>query len=105
MGSVETVTEMNFDSNRTHRRRSRSWQYWFRLGLIVLACTAIGTLLLIWFVAVPMEAVCPAIGGSGDIPPCSAADRAAAGVAWSLVVAGCYVLASAALLLGRRRSR
>lgn len=77
----------------------------FNRGLIGLAGTAVGTLLLIWVVAVPMDPVCPAIGGSGELPPCTAADRIAAGVRWSLVIAGCYVLATAVLLLGRRRPR
>src|SRR5699024_8819558 len=49
--------------------------------------------------------VCPAIGGAGELPACTAADRVAAGVRWSLVIAGCYVLTTAAVLLSRQRSR
>src|SRR5699024_2941018 len=76
-----------------------------RAGLIGLTGIGVATLVLVWVVAVPMDAVCPAIGGSGELPACTAADRVAAGARWSLVIAGCYVLTTAAVLLGRQRSR
>src|SRR5699024_12428382 len=76
-----------------------------RAGLIGLTGIGVATLMLVWVVAVPMDAVCPAIGGAGGLPACTAADRVAAGARWSLVIAGCYVLTPTALLVGRRRSR
>ena len=76
-----------------------------RAGLIGLTGIGVAALVLVWVVAVPMDPVCPAIGGAGELPACTAADRVAAGVRWSLVIAGCYVLTTAAVLLSRQRSR
>ncbi len=66
-------------------------------GVLIAAWAAI------WGLAVPLEAVCPAVypapaGG------CTAADRISAGVTWTIVLAVGYALTVAiALTLGRRR--
>ncbi|WP_242511298.1 hypothetical protein [Pengzhenrongella frigida] len=72
-------------------------------GAVTLATVvSLATCAAIWWLAVPMEPVCPAVypapGG------CTAADRQAAGVTWTIVVAVSYVLTVAiALTIGRRR--
>ncbi|WP_022916184.1 hypothetical protein [Ruania albidiflava] len=77
-----------------------------RAGLIGLSGLGVGTLLLLWVAIVPMDAVCSAVGGSGELPPCTAADRIAAGLGWSLRIGAGYGLsAGVVLLFGRRRSR
>ncbi|QTE27940.1 hypothetical protein [Pengzhenrongella sicca] len=61
----------------------------------VAACAAI------WWVAVPMEAVCPAVYPAPV--GCTAADRQSAGVTWTIALAVSYVVTVAvALTIGRR---
>jgi len=73
-----------------------------RRAVTLATVVSIATCAAIWWLAVPMEAVCPAVypapGG------CTAADRQSAGVTWTIVVAVSYALTVAiALTLGRRR--
>jgi hypothetical protein len=61
----------------------------------------LATVAAIWWLAVPLEAVCPAV----DPAPggCTASDRESAGVTWTIVVAIAYALSVAvALTVGRR---
>lgn len=73
-----------------------------RRAVTLATVVSIATCAAIWWLAVPMEAVCPAVypapGG------CTAADRQSAGVTWTIVVAVSYALTVViALTLGRRR--
>lgn len=62
----------------------------------------VATWAAIWWLAVPLEAVCPAVYPAPT--GCTAADRKSVGVTWTIVVAVVYVLSVAlALTLGRRR--
>ncbi|GGB99794.1 hypothetical protein GCM10010972_10690 [Cellulomonas carbonis] len=70
-------------------------------SVVLATAVAVAAVAAIWVVAVPMEAACVAI-----YPPpqgCAAADREAAGVAWTAVVAVAYALVLAVTVgLGRR---
>lgn len=73
-----------------------------RRAVILATAVSMTTCAAIWWLAVPMEAVCPAVypapGG------CTASYRQSAGVTWTIVVAMSYALTVAiALTLGRRR--
>lgn len=72
-------------------------------NVVMFATVVLGaTLAFIWFLVVPMEAVCPAIYPAP--PGCTAEDRRSAAVTWTIIVALVYVLSVAvALTLGRGR--
>lgn len=75
-----------------------------RARSVVIHATVVlvATWAVIWWLVVPMEAVCPAIYPAP--PGCTAADRWSAGVTWTVIVAGIYALSVAiALTLGRGR--
>lgn len=72
-------------------------------NIVMFATVVLGaTLAFIWFLVVPMEAVCPAIYPAP--PGCTAEDRRSAAVTWTIVVALVYLLSvTVALTLGRGR--
>lgn len=64
---------------------------------VVLAITAAA----IWFLAVPLEPACPA--GAGGAVACSSEDRRSAGLTWTSVLAGGYLVTVVlATTVGRR---
>ncbi|WP_407342148.1 hypothetical protein [Pengzhenrongella phosphoraccumulans] len=88
---------MTVDGKSALTATSRAWR-----AVILATIVSLATCAAIWWLAVPMEAVCPTVypapGG------CTAADRQSAGVTWTIVVAVGYVLTVAvALTVGRRR--
>ena len=63
---------------------------------------SLATYAAIWWLAVPIEALCPAVYPAPA--GCTAADRQAAGVTWTIIVAVTFALTVAiALAIGRRR--
>ncbi|MGV8967780.1 MAG: hypothetical protein ACOH2F_16060 [Cellulomonas sp.] len=90
---------MTIDRMSAVTPNSRAWR-----AVVLATVVALVTCAAIWLLAVPMEAVCPAVypapGG------CTAADRQSAGVTWTIVVAVAYALTVAvALTVGRRKQR
>ena len=73
--------------------------------MIGLGIITVVTFALIWLVAVPMAAVCPAVAPRGELHPCSAEVRHSAAISWSLVVTAATAVGVVALVLGRRRLR
>lgn len=62
----------------------------------------VATWAVLWLVVIPVGVACPAIYPAP--PGCSAADRRAAGVTWSLIVTMAYALSvTTALTMGRGR--